>query len=110
MKQNSVIFVVVRAKVLQQRQQKKRKGQHSELTFKFRAACSAAGPELGGYTQWVRWRAPTEDCKKQKQEKKEEKGRCQTPRHLAGCARPARLRSACRLAGQARLAGPSLST
>ena len=44
--------------ILQQNHQKKRKGQHLELTFKFRAACSAAGPELGGYTQWVRWRAP----------------------------------------------------
>ena len=49
--------------ILQQNQQKKRKGQHLELTFKFQAACSAAGPELEGYTQWVRWRAPMEDCK-----------------------------------------------
>ena len=31
--------------------------------MKFQTACSAAGPELGGYTQWVRWRAPMEDYK-----------------------------------------------
>ena len=31
----------------------------------FRTACSAAGPELGDYTQWVRWRAPTEKNKNQ---------------------------------------------
>ena len=37
--------------ILQQNQQKKIKGQHSKLPFKFRAACSAAGPELRGYTQ-----------------------------------------------------------
>ena len=29
----------------------------------FREACSAAGPKLGDYTQWVRWRAPTEKSK-----------------------------------------------
>ena len=34
----------------------------------FRTACSAAGPELGDYTQWVRWRAPTEKNKNQKEE------------------------------------------
>ena len=27
---------------------------------KIRPDCSAVGPNLGGYTQWVRWRAPTE--------------------------------------------------
>ena len=32
----------------------------------FRTACSAADPELGDYTQWVRWRAPTEKNKNQK--------------------------------------------
>ena len=31
--------------------------------MEFRAACSAAGPKLGDYTQWVRWRAPTEKNK-----------------------------------------------
>ena len=34
--------------------------------MEFRAACSAAGPKLGDYTQWVRWRAPTEKNKNQK--------------------------------------------
>jgi hypothetical protein len=54
--------------ILQQRQQKKITSQYSELNLKFRVACSAAGPELEGYTQWVRWRAPTLDYKKRKQE------------------------------------------
>ena len=36
--------------------------------MKFQAACSAAGPELGDYTQWVRWRAPTEKNKDQEGE------------------------------------------
>ena len=34
----------------------------------FRTACSAAGPELGDYTQWVRWRAPIEKNKNQEGE------------------------------------------
>ena len=34
--------------------------------MEFWAACSAAGPKLGDYTQWVRWRAPTERNKKTK--------------------------------------------
>src|SRR4051812_956940 len=32
--------------------------------MEFRAACSAADPGLGDYTQWVRWRAPIEKNKK----------------------------------------------
>ena len=38
--------------------------------LKFRTACSAAGPKLGDYTQWVRWRAPIEKNKKNKNQKK----------------------------------------
>ena len=36
--------------------------------MEFRAACSAAVPKLGDYTQWVRWRAPTEKNKNQEGE------------------------------------------
>ena len=39
---------------------------------KFQAACSAAGPKLGGYTQWVRWRAPTEKYKNQRRRNKKD--------------------------------------
>ena len=35
---------------------------------KIRHSCYAIGPSLGGYTQWVRWRAPTK--KKQRKKKK----------------------------------------
>ena len=35
--------------------------------MEFQAACSAAGPKHGDYTQWVRWRAPTEETKIKKQ-------------------------------------------
>src|SRR3954468_13169894 len=38
--------------------------------MEFLAACSAAGPELEDYTQWVRWRAPTEKNKKTETKKK----------------------------------------
>ena len=38
--------------------------------MEFRAACSAAGPKLRVYTQWVRWRAPTERNKKTRTEEK----------------------------------------
>ena len=34
----------------------------------FRTAYSAASPKLGDYTQWVRWRAPTEKSKNQEGE------------------------------------------
>ena len=37
--------------------------------MKFQAASSAAGPELGDYTQWVRWRAPTEKDRNLKKKK-----------------------------------------
>ena len=50
--------------------------------MEFRAACLAAGPKLGDYTQWVRWRAPTEKNKKNKNQKKKAysngHSRCQT--------------------------------
>ena len=49
--------------------------------MEFRTACSAAGPKLGDYTQWVRWRAPTEKNKKNKNQKRETysdgRSRCQ---------------------------------
>ena len=38
--------------------------------MEFRAACLEAGPKLGDYTQWVRWRAPTERNKKTKTKEK----------------------------------------
>ena len=38
--------------------------------MEFRAACSAVGPKLGDYTQWVRWRAPIERNKKTKTKEK----------------------------------------
>ena len=45
--------------------------------MEFRAACSAAGPKLGDYTQWVRWRAPTKkNEKKQSQRRKVYPDRC----------------------------------
>ena len=50
--------------------------------LKFRAACSAASLKLGDYTQWVRWRAPTE------RNKKNNKG--QKDKHTRTAARDAR--------------------
>jgi hypothetical protein len=35
--------------------------ENKEVAGKIRPACSAAGPNLGEYTQRVRWRAPAED-------------------------------------------------
>ena len=40
------------------------------IKLEFRAACSAAYPELGAYTQWVRWRAPTKKNKEAKQKER----------------------------------------
>ena len=39
--------------------------------MEFQAACSAAGPKLGDYTQWVRWRAPIVNNKKKQSQKEE---------------------------------------
>ena len=47
--------------VLQKRHQMKSAVDNRKI--KFRPACSAAGPELGDYTQWVRLRAPTKRSK-----------------------------------------------
>ena len=48
--------------VLQKRHQMKLAVDSRKM--KFRPASSAAGPELGDYTQWVRLRAPTREAKK----------------------------------------------
>jgi hypothetical protein len=37
--------------------------------LKIRPNCYAVGPNLGGYTQWVRWRAPTKRLRRKARRK-----------------------------------------
>ena len=70
--------------------------------MEFRAACSAAGPKLGDYTQWVRWRAPTEKNERRdkqvvsKEDRREDPARLLSSRPesrgLQPAGAPARLR------------------
>ena len=71
------------------------RGRRQSSCREIRADCSAVGPNLGGYTQRVRQRAPAKisdkrrvlsGCQQPAEEKKEEKGRCTMPRRLAGRA------------------------
>ena len=72
--------------------------------MKFRAPCSAAGPKLGDYSQWVRRRAPTEKSKeKQSQNKAYPDGRSRCQMRLGAVLEGVTLGSQLRLDVQKRL-------